>query len=233
MAIPYTFVSLLDVLGYKNKIASDRENGREDFKEKLESSLSVLQRINEAEIGYQAISDTIIVSTHPSAPFVDLLRVLTKVHRAFLRNGLFIRGGIAFAQHFKSGALTYSHALPVAYELEQKQAIYPRIVIDKNIIAMMDRGGKLELEVEAIRNERLICKENGVFFLNVANDELGECYELAKAIYTAEQSVLDGNEHELAKHRWLQNFLLAMSNNSMPPYMEPVSIFMPVHGDAA
>ncbi|MDM4766155.1 hypothetical protein [Pelomonas sp. SE-A7] len=231
MAIPYTFVALLDVLGYKNKIASDRENGKEDFKEKLESSLSVLQSINEAEIAYQAISDTIIVSTHPSAPFIDLLRALSKVHRAFLKNGLFIRGGIAFAQHFKSGALTYSHALPVAYEMEQKQAIYPRIVIDKNIIAMMDRGGKLEAEIDAIRSERLICKENGVFFLNVANENLEECYELAKAIYAAEHLMLDGNEHELAKHRWLQNFLLAMSPNSMPAYMEPVSIFSPEHAE--
>lgn len=31
MAIPYTFVSLLDVLGYKNKINDDRHNGKEDF----------------------------------------------------------------------------------------------------------------------------------------------------------------------------------------------------------
>lgn len=227
MAIPYTFVSLLDVLGYKNKIGADRENGKEDFKDKLESSLSILGKINETEISYQAISDTIIVSAHPSTQFTQFLKTLAGVHRAFLGNGLFIRGGIAFAQHFKSGSLTYSHALPVAYEMEQRQAIYPRIVIDKNIVAMIEKGAKLEAEVLNIKNEKLICKENGVYFLNTVNESLEDCYAHAKAMYEAERQSLDGNEHELAKHRWLQNFLMAMSPAPLDPYIERVQIFEP------
>ena len=174
MAIPYTFVSLLDVLGYKNKINDDRQNGKENFKQKLEAALSILNGINETEISYQAISDTIIVSTHPSAPFAEFLRTLVRVHRSFLKNGLFIRGGISFAPHFKSGSLTYSHALPIAYEIEQKQAIYPRIVIDKNIIAMMRPGEKLELDMREIQDEQLICRENGIFFLNIVGDSPDE-----------------------------------------------------------
>lgn len=227
MAIPYTFVSLLDVLGYKNKINDDRQNGKEEFKQKLESALSVLNGINETEISYQAISDTIIVSTHPSTPFPDLLRTLARVHRSFLKNGLFIRGGISFAPHFKSGSITYSHALPIAYEIEQKQAIYPRIVIDKNIIEMMKHGEKLEAAMTEIKDGKLICRENGIFFLNIVGDSSAECYSLAKEIYNSEKSFLEGNEHELAKHRWLQNFIIALSGTSLIPYMDGVEIFSP------
>ena len=227
MAIPYTFVSLLDVLGYKNKINDDRQNGKEDFKQKLESALSILNGINETEISYQAISDTIIVSTHPSASFAEFLRTLVRVHRSFLKNGLFIRGGISFAPHFKSGPLTYSHALPIAYEIEQKQAIYPRVVIDKNIIAMMRPGEKLESDMREIQDERLICRENGIFFLNIVGDSSEECHSLAKGIYETEKSFLEGNEHELAKHRWLQNLIISLSSSPLDQYMGGVEIFNP------
>lgn len=227
MAIPYTFVSLLDVLGYKNKINADRQNGQEDFKKRLESALSVLAGINETEISYQAISDTIIVTAHPSTPFSHFLNALALVHRSFLKNGLFIRGGIAFAPHFKSGPLTYSHALPVAYEIEQKQAIYPRIVIDKNIIEMMSPGGKLDSDISSINSGKLICKENGIYFLNIVGESADECYALARQIYESDRAFLDGNEHELAKHRWLQNFILAISNSTLEPYMGGVEVFMP------
>lgn len=227
MAVPYTFVALLDVLGYKNKIKEDRENGLEDFKQKLEISLSVLAGINETEISYQAISDTIIISAHPSTPFAEFLKVISMVHRSFLVNGLFIRGGVAFAPHFKSGLLTYSHALPVAYEIEQKQAVYPRIVIDRNIIDMMGSGGKLEAESDRIGKEALICKENGIYFLNSVGESVRDCYDLAKAVYKKESASLEGNEHELAKHRWLQNFIITMSNYSLESYMGRVEIFDP------
>jgi hypothetical protein len=144
-----------------------------------------------------------------------------------LTNGLFIRGGISFAPHFKSGLLTYSHALPVAYEIEQKQAVYPRIVIDRNIIEMMVLGGKLEAEVARIGSEKLICKENGIYFLNIVRDSADTCYRLAKSIYEQEAGSLEGNEHELAKHRWLQNFILSMGGDSFMPYMGSVEIYIP------
>lgn len=227
MAIQHSFVALLDVLGYKNKIRADRQNANEDFKERLERSLSVLSGINETEAGYQAISDTIIVSAHSSTPFSDYLGHLVAVQRSFLKNGLFIRGGVAFAPHFKSGTLTYSHALPIAYELEQKQAVYPRIVIDKNIIEMMGRGEKLECEAKEISDKKFICIENGVYFLNILNDSPSECYEYARSIYCADKDFLDGNEHEMAKHRWLQNFILTMSPQGLSPYIEEVRVFSP------
>lgn len=225
MAIPYTYVSLLDVLGYRNKIDADRQAGSEDFKTKLESSLSVLSGINETEIGYQAISDTIIIASSQYASFCDLLDILKRVHLSFLENGLFLRGGVAFAPHFRSGPITYSHALPIAYQIEQKQAIYPRIVIDKNIVEMFSPGGKLESELGRVKSEKLICKENGIFFLNVAGGQEEKYYNLSRAIYEAEASALDGHEHELAKHRWLQEYICHLSERPLEKYIAPVTVF--------
>lgn len=227
MAVPYTFVALLDVLGYRSKIEADRQHASEDFKTKLEAALAVLSGLNETEISYQAISDTIIIASHPNAPFGDLLRTLKRVHLAFLQQGLLLRGGVAFAPHFKSGMITYSHALPVAYQLEQKQAVYPRVVIDSNIMEMFSEGGKLSAEAPNVREEKLICVENGVYFLNVAHGSADEYYDLAKSIYAEEEAALHGHEHELAKHRWLQNYIASVSPHARAPYIKPLEVFLP------
>ncbi len=223
-----TFVSLLDVIGYRKKIDDDRLSGEERFKKNLVRALSVFNELNEAEFGYQAISDTIIVSTPPSAPFCDLLRALKKIHRSFLENGLFIRGGVAFAAHFRSGNLTYSHALPVAYALEQQQAVYPRIVIDNNIIELFSGEGKLCSEIAEVAAEKLICVQNGVYFVNTVYGAEAEYYRLARDIYANESPFLQGREHELAKHRWLQDYILNSSEGGdLTPYIEPISLFSP------
>ncbi|WP_127170038.1 hypothetical protein WIW49_01900 [Xanthomonas euroxanthea] len=229
MTIPYTFVALLDVLGYRNKIEADRQSASENFKTSLEAALAFLSGLNETEISYQAISDTLIIANHPSAPFGDLLTTLKRVHLAFLQQGLFLRGGVAFAPHFKSGPITYSHALPVAYQLEQKQAIYPRIVIDSNIIQMFSEGGKLSGEAQNIQNEMMICVENGVYFVNVASGHTEDYYNLAKAIYCNEEILLHGHEHELAKHRWLQNYISSVSPEPRDPYIKGLEIFSLAH----
>lgn len=228
MPIPYAFVSLLDVLGYRAKIEADRLAGAESFKTKLEAALGVLSGINQTEMDYQAISDTLIISAHPQTSFCELLRTLRRVHLAFLQNELFLRGGVAFAPHFRSGSLTYSHALPVAYQLEQQQAVYPRIAIDPNIIQMFDLNGKLAGEAAEVAENKLICLEGGVYFVNVASDNTEAYYDLAKRIYEQESTELHGREHELAKHRWLQNYLIACSGNALQPYIDGLRVFDPV-----
>ena len=73
MAKTYSLVALLDVLGYRNHLKSDRSTGSEMFKLKLESALTVLASINETELSYQAISDTIIIAANQSTPIADFL----------------------------------------------------------------------------------------------------------------------------------------------------------------
>lgn len=231
MARTYSLVALLDVLAYRNHIKADRTSGTEAFKAKLEAALSVLNSINETELSYQAISDTIIIAANPSTALSYFLDTIGAVQRAFLKNGLLIRGGLAFEQHFKSGNLTYSHALAVAYELEQKQAIYPRVVVDKSVIEMLLSGSKFSPEdAKQIQDQHLICVQNGIHFVNFVAREIGDCYELAKRIFESEEQELHGREAELAKHRWLQDYILAASPGERPPYMGGIASFALTQG---
>src|SRR5262245_35961504 len=73
MSKTYSLVALLDVLAYRNHLKADRSAGTEEFKAKLEKALSVLASINETELSYQAISDTIIIAANPSSMLSDFL----------------------------------------------------------------------------------------------------------------------------------------------------------------
>ncbi|CAB3879163.1 MULTISPECIES: hypothetical protein [Achromobacter] len=220
MAKTYSLVALLDVLAYRNHLKIDRSLGNETFKEKLVAALAVLSSLNETEITYQAISDTIIIAANSSTEISTFLSTIAKVQRSFLQSGLLIRGGVAFEQHFKSGHITYSHALAVAYELEQKQAIYPRVVIDRSVIEMLRTGAKFSPDdIQCLQNDKSICVQNEVYFVNFVTGYVDWCYERAKAIYESERTSLDGNEHELAKHRWLQDYILSFSNSALANYM--------------
>lgn len=49
-------------------------------------------------------------------------------------NKIFIRGGVSYDFHYSNESIIFSSALVNSYEIESKDAIYPRIVIDKSLI---------------------------------------------------------------------------------------------------
>ncbi|WP_458735633.1 hypothetical protein [Zobellella taiwanensis] len=171
-------------------------------------SLSVFDSVNTAIFGIQAISDTIIITCNNHNRFVEFLTILKNVFISFMERGLYVRGGVAYSKHFHSGRITYSHAVARAYEIESKEAIYPRIVIDKNILGMYETAKGFP----SIFNEGLLVRQNGIVFLNVADQEnWGSIYEMAKRIYSQDESELKGNEVAFMKHFWFENYLFSTS----------------------
>ena len=202
----YLYAALLDVLGYRQLLDRDLGTGRLDFQEKLAEALRIFESVNEAVFRVQAISDTIILTCDEHQHFPEFLQLLRSVFIAFLRQGVFVRGGVAYSRHFQSGHLTYSHAVARAYELESKLASYPRIVVDKNIIDMYAIGRDLP----QIRSRNLLCVENGVYFLDVVTpSNWTEVYTYAKAIHDASLQALMSDESAFSKHIRFERYLLA------------------------
>jgi len=202
----YLYAALLDVLGYRQLLDRDLETGRLDFQEKLSEALRIFECVNEAVFRVQAISDTIILTCDDHQHFPKFLQLLRSVFIAFLRQGVFVRGGVAYSRHFQSGRLTYSHAVARAYELESKLASYPRIVVDKNIIDMYASGQNLP----QICSNNLLCVENGVYFLDVVTpSNWTEVYNYAKVIHDASLQALMSDESAFSKHIRFERYLLA------------------------
>ncbi len=204
--LPYVYAALLDVLGYRDRLSRDRTSGTLAFKDVLESSLRCLASVNDAEFPHQAISDTIILTCADRGRLKEFLNVLRDVQVSFLVNGLFLRGGVTFQQHFRSGAITYSPAYAGAHQLESQLAIYPRIVVDHNIVAMFESSD----DIEQLKASRLLCECNGVFFLNICDETNWQMlYDQARSLYRADAKGMQRNEGVFSKHLWFQEYLLS------------------------
>lgn len=205
----YLYAALLDVLAYRQLLQRDRESGRLDFQDKLSAALRIFESVNEAVFGVQAISDTIIITCSDHGHFPQFLELLRSVFIAFLRQGLLVRGGIAYSRHFQSNHLTYSHAVARAYELESSVAVYPRIVLDNNIVDMYE----VATDLPPIRSSNLLCVENGVIFLDVlTRDNWAEVYEYARKNYDANCNTIKSDESVISKYIRLERYLLASSH---------------------
>jgi len=202
----YRYVALLDILGYRHHLECDRESGTLDFQNKLSTALRVFDTVNETVFRVQAISDTIIITCVGHQNFPDFLVLLRKVFLAFLDQGLFVRGGIAYSRHFQTNHLTYSHALARAYEIESKLAVYPRIIIDENIVRMYEAGSGLP----QISSSGMLCLENGIFFLDILTKEnWSKVQASAKAIYDANAQAIQADETAYTKYLRFERYLLS------------------------
>lgn len=206
MSTEFVYTALIDVLSYRNRLNHDVQSGKVSFKDDLLHSLSIFDSVNNAIFNVQAISDTIIITCNSHDRFIEFLNLLRKVFISFMNRGLFIRGGVAYSKHFQSGRITYSHAVARAYELESKEAIYPRVVIDRNILDMYTTGKNLP----KIFNEGLLVKQNDIVFLNIVDaNNWQNVYEMAADIYSKNRSELKGNEVAFQKHSWFEQYLFS------------------------
>ena len=202
----YVYVALIDVLGYKKFLEKDRKSGSLEFKDKLTDALKIFNKLeDESVLQVQAISDTIIITCFKHDKLLIFFNALRSIFISFLKEGLFIRGAIAYSRHFTNNYLTYSHAIARAHELEKNSAIYPRIVIDQNIIEMYKAGSGLP----DIFSSGYICVENGVYFLQILTEKnWSEVYNLASEIYNQDKDQLYLDEAAFNKHLRFQTYVI-------------------------
>lgn len=194
----YSYMAYLDILGYKQLIDSDIRLGTQTFKEKMISSFKVFDNVNSAKFTRRVISDSIFISCSEREAVFELLKLLREVFCAFLDHGLLIRGGVSYGEHFQNETITYSPVLTKSYLLESKTAIFPRIMVDRNICDMFP----------SLYEESFILRTGDSFFLNVLSQETA-LESLAKS-YELYQSQIDQimiSEEVRSKHKWLQDYI--------------------------
>lgn len=206
MSSEFVYTALIDVLSYRNRLKKDVQAGTESFRDDLIQSLSIFDSVNTAIFSVQAISDTIVITCNNHGRFIEFLEILKNVFISFMVRGIYARGGIAYSKHFHSGRITYSHAIARAYEIESKEAIHPRIVLDKNILDMY----KVAKGLPTIEGKDLLIEQNGVVFLNILSEKNWlDVFQMAKDIYENSTEDLKANEPAFVKHLWFENYLFS------------------------
>jgi hypothetical protein len=227
-----TLVSYIDTLGFSDMV----EKSRLDVTEvaKLRNRLVAMKRVAKENTEHRRASGEKIEVHFNSFSFSDLvvrctaigneppwfILLLAELHylasrqAALVAEGVLMRGGVTVGEMFVDGeeSLVFGPALVRSYELERKQAIYPRIVIDRDVAVEA---------MKVFRNafDDLIRRgEDGTFFLDYLYGILavqgdsptppGWRENLVKAHHrTIEVAIHDGakrrDEHLKQKYRWV------------------------------
>ncbi|MFW2601011.1 hypothetical protein [Aliarcobacter butzleri] len=159
------YCAFLDILGYKeksDKFFAGEYNLKGRFKRAIKVSLKAMQDakdlkfVNSSKLKIEFFSDSIIL-THPvDENKIDALHNILHFSRILIAHlnleELFVRGGIAKGEHiFETNehfSFLSSKALEKAYLLESQKAIYPRVVIDKDVLKNIDEYNLSEFVIK-------------------------------------------------------------------------------------
>ena len=236
-----------DILGFK-KIIENAEKDKEEetlkkLKEAIQESIQFINSLKSSEIkplelniNFKMFSDNLYASfsyeENNLRSFSNALMLAIFFTRSYFTHMLYnkipIRGGISFGNDYYDDTIIFSIALVKAYTLETEKAIYPRVVIDSELIEIIMKEIELPsmMFLDILNNSILKDQENTYFinpngltvdFKNEFNGlegvELDKIYikkniefveeELKKIINQTEE-----NEKIVKKYEWLLDLLL-------------------------
>ena len=134
LALIERYTAFIDILGWSNHAAKAHEDPALAFRmERV--ILKVADELNRmADRDTSQFSDCIVLSraviADDQGEQFQFLFDVAQISKIFLAEGFLVRGGITRGFLHHSNQVCYGQALNRAYELEQKWAIYPRIIID-------------------------------------------------------------------------------------------------------
>lgn len=134
-------IAFLDVLGIKELIEQHRNNNEhiaidriEEIRKIVEISTSIVRK--SAKIDYLHISDSFVFVCEPKTVIL-LIELLSSIQARILSECKFLlRGAITIGDAIvrEEGKFIIGPAYIQAYQLQENDAIYPRIIVDKSVV---------------------------------------------------------------------------------------------------
>jgi hypothetical protein len=160
-----------------------------------------------SELPAAVFSDTLVIAAPIRSKQLEPVTVLGLVTQGALaqlgliEQGLFARGGLAVGDFHIHDNLIFGRALVDAYERENKDAVHPRVILDKPVEAMLRERGAGEDVDDA--GSFLSCDEDGWVFI----DYLGpvfDSYEDARPRLKAHRDALVAKlaQHSKERRHW-------------------------------
>jgi hypothetical protein len=221
---PVKVVAFLDVLGFESLIQKMEQDSLLSIKiYKLLSTIHSIKHFSNTKdtvqsgLNVSVFSDSIAISTEEEN-YINLIWTVIGLQAKLLAEGILCRGGVAKGMLIHQDDLLYGPALVRAYKLESKTAIYPRVIVDTDVIELMPYG---------LKSAFLLKDNDGINFLNpfclgISPDNFSELFEDGHDVYRKALDQLENvveNEIESlsdiahrSKWEWLR-FQLKKSQN--------------------
>ena len=175
-------VAFIDILGSSDAIKKDADNSLNVVHRAYEKAIEEYEGLFENISGHRIkkpiskiFSDNIVVAIQYSqekykrSAFLATAMISAMNQIEFLNHGWLTRGGIAAGSFFCDEIMVWGKALVSAYELENKVAVYPRVVIDPDLIRQLNLAlaDKDDNAKQWIRQDR-----DGLFYIEYLNNYL-------------------------------------------------------------
>lgn len=235
----------LDILGFKEHIEETINNGKDNYLkiQEIQKIISFIQElIYDLENGTSQskmvthFSDSVVISFRIEEKSEIISTLVTLLYVAFecANKGFFIRGGVSFGKLIHTNTMVFGPALNEAYLLESKKAIFPRIIMNKEILKYALKYRKELHTKESLGKslQSLVVKdEDGEFYIEYMKNAVRQLsdpeYDLLEYINNLQRFISRGLNHKsdnvVRKYEWLKKkynaflepLLLDISNNKI------------------
>ena len=176
-------ICYIDLLGTKDKIIRDSNSDylnviNDSYNEAIKIVDSISSAATVLPYKIKIFSDNFIIATESNANRKDdnhiaialnrMALIAMAIQRELLKQDIFIRGGITWGDLYMDESFVYGNGLLDAYKLECEKALYPRIIIDEELIKLseycMQESEDYIMEVYNIKKDK-----DKLYFLDYLN----------------------------------------------------------------
>lgn len=166
-----SIMGIVDILGFKNFVQKEKENSVKTVIEAIRDSIMLNKWAISTTVKYTILSDTIIVYSEnvDSDNVFYVIHALGNLQLELLRHRFLCRGALVTAENYINNDIIVSEALIKAHLIEEKIAIYPRIIIDEEVIKIIKPqidSGKIMNDKKYFTKDAVIRDDDGKYILN-------------------------------------------------------------------
>jgi hypothetical protein len=223
-------ICFLDFLGFRSQIKRT-DNSEQSIAtaeiQRIADGIEQLRSVMDADfpderpdVEVTQFSDSVVLSfgtTNPGGVFSALLSVL-HAQMALVQRGILCRGAVTHGKLVHTKSLLFGPAMNRAYDLETKAAVYPRVILDDEILVIGRRAPAPQNNSDYERGyfmDLLSCDSDGFFYVDYISkgqDELddpeSEYPEYLRSLSNLAASGVQFADRSVAmKYRWLANKL--------------------------
>lgn len=224
-------VAFVDILGFSSMVSNSSSNPEEY--EKIKHALDTINLMKKHSDGTNAkvttFSDSIVISYPVSDrdPLFYIIIDLIHLQLELLQQGVLVRGGIAKGLVRHTQEMVFGPAMVTAYELESKYAVYPRIIVEKELVDWEKNNYRKQIygaEYDISDLESLLKRDeyNDIYYIDILRQrqEL-DYYEYFEELLRSVNSIIrDGltnkNKAVKMKYVWLKNYYNDVLTSTFP-----------------
>lgn len=231
-------VAFVDILGFKDIIASTIEQNGNEIEEETKKLNSFFDEVNKefsSEEKWTSIPDTCTrIVTHFSDSIVFSVKATQKDGVLFLLDyihyliiiaihyGFLIRGGITYGKVCHTEDKIFGPAMNASYLMESNEAKFPRIVIHEDVLraTFKNRGPQADEDDVVKYLSHLVQKDtDGVFYLDYFSNVING-YEYAIDKYNYSQKIISIIDNLDTKINSLSDEALKINLNSKSSWLK-------------